>query len=1195
MHKLLARQMKRLLGVEEAQAPEVLAELKALAQQPAVSPAAAQLLSGLATFFQRVDDAYLQSDRDLDLKTRSLELSSIELTQKNETMRAEIASRNRAIESLRNTARSLMDVDDADLLQTQDDDLENLSTLMSQLFQQKHESQRDLQAALTDLAHQKFALDQHAIVSITNAVGDIVYANDKLIEISGYSRAELLNSNHRMINSGVQDQAFFANLWETITQGRVWHGEICNRAKAGHLYWVNATIVPLSDETGKPHMYIAIRTDITERKSMEAKIKGAEARLRHITNSVPGVVFQWHVSATSYRFTFISERLQEVLGLQREALLADPSLTTRQIVGEDRPRVVAGVLAAATNRTAWSGEYRVRLPDGAVHWIRSEIIPESDLAPDGSTVFTGIWQDVSVLKDVDLRLRNVTQNIPAAVFQYTLSAQGRFLIPFMSDGMERICGVLPEDVVADADSFTGCIHPLDKKMVFQTIESSQAQARSWSIDFRVIHRKTQETLWVHGEANASPQDRANGVWNGYLTDVTVAKRISAELQKAKEDAESASRAKSDFLANMSHEIRTPMNGVMGMTELLMDTDLDDEQREYLGIVQSSSEALLVVINDILDFSKIEAGKLLIEHIPFHLGRTVNDSLKSLALRAQSKGLELVCDVDADVPLNLLGDPGRIRQILLNVVGNAIKFTEHGEIVVRVALATNGARRLNASNDRLLHMTVSDTGIGIPQDKLGSIFNAFSQEDSSTTRKYGGTGLGLTICDRLAQALGGRIWAESELGKGSVFHLEVLVALDPHPAHADEPLAFTPNLEGRRLLVVDDNDVNRRVLTNALQGAGALVVDAASGGTALSLLAQTTPDPAFDLILLDAQMPEMDGFAVAQELSLLPHAAQIPMIMLSSAGIKGDASRAKNAGIAGYLNKPIARDELVLAVWRVLGADTTVPQELLTRHSLLDSQVRLKVLVVEDHVVNQRLAVSLLSRWGHDVQLADNGQIALDVLSHTKFDVILMDMMMPVMDGMEATRRFRASELGPRTPIVAMTANAMASDRQRCLDAGMDDYLSKPIKALDLKLLLDNLHAQGNTELVTDSTVEAYEGADATKHLSNGPQHFDYAKALSTQDMELVDIVLQPFLEQWPLDIEKIELALAAGDFKTILFTVHALKGTFMMFGAEPASQLAADLQTYASQEDVVLISEHLPQFKAEVAQLIFVLREHGLL
>lgn len=1188
MHKLLARQMKRLLGVDEAQAPAVLAELQALAGQGQLSSAAAQLLGGLNVFLQRVDEAYVQSDRDLDLKTRSLELSSVELTQKNDTMRGEIASRNRAIESLRNTARSLMDSADADAFLAQDENLENLSALMSRLFKQKQESQRDLQAALTDLAHQKFALDQHAIVSITNAYGDIVYANDKLSEISGYTRAELLNKNHRIINAGVQDKAFFTNLWQTITQGRVWHGEICNRAKAGHLYWVNATIVPLRDESGQPNMFIAIRTDITERKRMEATIKAAEERLRHITNSVPGVVFQWQVGPQSYRFTFISERLQGVLGLSREDLLADSSLTTRQIVPEDRPRVVSGVLAAAANRTVWSGDYRVRLGDGTLRWIRSEIIPEAELAPDGSTVFTGIWQDVSLLKDADTRLRNVTQNIPAAVFQYAVADPGRFTIQFMSHGIERICGVLPEDVLADTDAFTSRIHPDDKERVFATIADSQAHAQSWAIDFRVVHCKTTEILWVHGEATLSPLDNGQGVWNGYLTDVTAAKQISAELQKAKEDAESANRAKSDFLANMSHEIRTPMNGVMGMTELLMDTNLDAEQREYLGIVQSSSEALLVVINDILDFSKIEAGKLLVEHIPFHLGRTVSESLKSLAVRAQSKGLELVCDVAPAVPMAVLGDPGRLRQILVNVVGNAIKFTEKGEIVLRVALA---AQQQGVGEERLLHITVSDTGIGIPQEKLASIFNAFSQEDSSITRKYGGTGLGLTICARLADALGGRIWAESEQGKGSVFHLETVVGLDPHPAPADEALAFTPGLDGVRILVVDDNQVNRQVLSNALLAAGAVVHDAASGKDALQWLSEDPTLARCDVILLDAQMPGMDGFDVAQAVQQLPQCAQVPMVMLSSAGIRGDGKRAKNVGIAGYLSKPIASDELILAVWRLLNVDRTRPQPLLTRHSLKDTQVQLKVLLVEDHVVNQRLAMSLLQRWGHEVHLAENGQIALDLLAVTKFDVVLMDMMMPVLDGLEATRRFRATELGPRTPIVAMTANAMESDRTRCLEAGMDDYLSKPIKAQDLKLLLQNLHtntASASTDANPDSMNPDSIRETAAEPLAMG---FDYAEALAAQDQELVDIVQQPFIEQWPVDLEKIESALALGDFKGVMYTVHALKGTLLMFGAVPASELASEMQAFAASGEAAPLAVRLPVFKAEVEQLLRVLRK----
>jgi PAS domain S-box-containing protein len=392
MHKLLARQIKRALDIDPAVLPALQEELTKLAANGTVSAEVCQLLTGLPGFLQRVDEAYQQSDRDLELKTRSLELSSVELSETNTRLREGLSSRTRVIESLRASARDLMASIETEQTLADDENLESLSALMRDLVRQHEESQRDLHAALTDLAYQKFALDQHAIVSTTNLAGDIIYANDKFCDISGYTRAELLNKNHRLVNSGVHSRDFFVDMWEQISAGMVWHGEICNRSKAGELYWIDATIVPLADESGKPNMFIAIRTDITERKRMEGSVKAAEARLRHITNTVPGAVFQWHVSPDSHHFTFVSERVREVLGLTPDALKLDSSLSTGQILEEDRARVLAGVLDAAQRRAIWRGEYRITIPGEALRWIRAEIDPEADLAPTGATVFTGIWQ-----------------------------------------------------------------------------------------------------------------------------------------------------------------------------------------------------------------------------------------------------------------------------------------------------------------------------------------------------------------------------------------------------------------------------------------------------------------------------------------------------------------------------------------------------------------------------------------------------------------------------------------------------------------------------------------------------------------------------------------------------------------------------------------------------------------------------------
>ena len=623
-----------------------------------------------------------------------------------------------------------------------------------------------------------------------------------------------------------------------------------------------------------------------------------------------------------------------------------------------------------------------------------------------------------------------------------------------------------------------------------------------------------------------------------------AKRAEGVMREARDLAERVAQARSAFLANMSHEIRTPMNAVLGFVELILETDLSTEQRRALELVRSSSEALLMILNDILDYSKIEAEHLELESIPFDVSKVVHATASLLAVRAREKHLELLADVAPDVPRAVRGDPTRLRQVLMNLIGNAIKFTEQGEVVVSViATATDGSATLR--------FAVRDTGIGIAPEHVRSVFREFTQADSTMTRRYGGTGLGLAISQRLVRLMGGEIGVKSEVGRGSEFSFTISLPVETAPPTRAAGLAA---LGGRRMLIVDDNQTNRRILREMLAAEGVKVDEAPTAAEGLEALRRVR----YDLAILDVQMPDMDGFQLATSVRGEKKIARTNLLMLTSAGQRGDGERCRELGIRGYLTKPLSRADLLEALGTVLAPhDDSGAPDVVTRHTIAESRKSLRVLLAEDNPVNQQVAVAMLVKRGHEVFVASNGREAADAVRNREYDVVLMDIQMPEMDGFEATHAIRALPRGKDLPIIGLTAHALSGERERCISHGMTDYLAKPFKAHELFALVEG-------------TASPKERAVAPPAIMAPPVDLDgFRTTLREAGAEsALYSIIDTFVRQAPDRLAALAAAAAGGTGAEIAKAAHVYRGAAATIGAGELAELLERVETAARAGDV---------------------------
>ena len=1083
------------------------------------------------------------------------------------------------------------------------------------------------------------AFDDAAVgMALNDLDGRFTQVNRSLCEMLGYTEAELLSRTFKDI-SHPEDLDVSVSRVAELLEGKIEGYQLEKRYlyADGRPVWAALSVSAVRDSERTPLYLIAQMQDITERKEAEARLRKSQARLAEAQRMAS--IGNWEYDLTTGEVTW-SDEVFRIYGYDPQAYVPTFDRLLEMVHPDDRHLLTERLEGVVERDEPYDFEHRVILPDGAERVVhrRARVVRDEEGRP---LRMLGTVQDVTERKKAEEEIRELNESLERRVEERTAElreSEERYSLVvegsndgifdwdlldgkiFWNDRLFEIVGLSRQTFTPTIDAFFELVRPDDRENVSENLTAHFERGEEFEVEFGMRHAGGEyRTCISRGKAQRDGDGKPFRM-AGTVTDITERKRAEEEirrlneslenrveertaqlqnaileleragenLRRAKEEAESANRAKSEFLANMSHEIRTPMNGVIGMTGLLLDTDLTEEQKEYADTIQLSGESLLSVINDILDFSKIEAGEMRLETIDFDLRTAVEDVVALFAERAHDKGLELASLVDYDVPTALEGDPGRIRQILTNLVGNAIKFTEEGEVVLRAELAEEDPERAT------VRISVKDTGIGMTEEQQARVFESFSQADASTTRRYGGTGLGLTISKQMVGLMGGEIGVESEPGVGSTFFFTLPLRKQPGDARrAPGPPA---DLRDLRVLIVDDNATNRHILRKQLSSWGMESGEAEEGFTALEELREAAQRGApYGLAILDMQMPGMDGMGLARRISKDPAIARTRMILLTSIGQRGDGDVARRAGIEAYLTKPVRQSELYDAIATVMGTPEEAGEEgapLVTRHTLREMHTghRAHLLLAEDNPVNQKVAARILERLGYRVDVAQNGLEALEALERNRYAAVLIDVQMPVMDGHEATVEIRRREAalawrggGHSTPIIAMTANAMQGDREKALAAGMDDYLAKPVRQEELEEVL------GRWVSREEAGVASEDGAPAAQAVQDGngsaldPEVLANLRDLG--DAELLAELAGMFFDDASSRLEELREAIEAGDAAGVKRVAHTLKGSSGNMGAARMSAICSELQDVGASGDLARARGLLERLEEEFGRV----------